>query len=399
MAARKSRAALTIEPNRTPVPPGSEIPAGADGGGLELEPEDSESYDDAVAGEPDDLISFGVQALRAANETGDMTVLSDARFADWSWHIFRLRSADEPANRESGGSPRIWCDKQVGPLDLSLIKSRHGGGVFEIWCKDPRGVLRRKFRQEIAGPRMRYTTVEPAPSSPPPVSTSNDPVIRLLERQGQILEQLVRERAPRVKEQSPLEVLDIAARIASMSNPGPQQSATDLLAVLKEGMALQAQVAGGGDSSSTAEKLLEKSLPVIERVLAQLLAPRRQAAGRPQPRPNPPATAVPVTESSATVVEEPQPIEEPVQENHRMVTAVEACARSLAQGQPPEDFAVTLENILNEQELGLVRMATPAMLLEQMRANAGGKFPILEHENAEGFIAGVLAELNRPPTD
>lgn len=402
MAARSRRSGMTITPGNDPP---NDPPANGDGAGDAGAPELDMRDDERFEGPPaiEDPVQFGVYALRQAQDTGDMSILSDARFAEWAWHIFRLRGADEPSNRESGGNPRIWCDKQIGPLDLSLIQSKHGGGVFEIWCKDPSGVLRRKFRQEIAGPRKRYA---PPPAEPTPANLSapvpaapgaaahGDTVLRMLERQGQVLEQLLRERNTR-KEQSAGDVLELAAKIAAMSHPRPQESAGDMLAVLKEGMQLQAQVSGGGEASTTAQ-ILEKSLPVIERVLTTWLTPRKPA---PKPQPRPAAAAVPVTESSATVIEEPTPAEEPVQENHRMTTAVEACARSLAQGQPPEDFAVTLENILNEQELGLVRMATPDMLLSQMRAHAGGQFPILEHESALPFITGVLAELNTPPEE
>lgn len=387
MAPRK-RSTVTIGPGDPAgdPPPAGEQPVVIAPQNTDDEPEDSGPF------------AYQVQALRAYADTGDLGVLSDARFADWSWHIFRLRGADELPSRESGANPRIWCDKQVGPLDLSLIQSRHGGGVYEIWCKDPDNVLRRKLRQEIAGPRKVYAPMAAAAATPAPApapapaanSTALDMLARAIERQGQLLEQLVRQ----PKGQSAVEVLEMASRISSMTNPRPQESASDVLSVLKEGMALQAQIAGGGEAS-TAEKLLERALPTLERLLGQMLAPRRGPGPKPA-APRPTGEAVPT--SSATVVEDPKPGEgEPVAENHRMSTAVEACAKSLATGQAPEDFAVTLENILNEQELGLLRMAGPDMLLGQMRAHAGGRFPVLEHENALPFVTAVLAELNAPP--
>lgn len=384
MPPRKPRGITVLDPNNAPA-------AGS------LPPEDPPAESDHEDNYPDEADPpeqwQPVQALSQAVDTGDMSVLADARFSEWSWHIFRLRGPDEQGLRESANA-RIWCDRQTGPLDLATIQAKHGGGLFEIWCKDPRGILRRKFRQAIAGPRKQYNAAEPnVTTTPPPAPghASSDPLLRILERQGELLEQLIRATNSSSKDKSPsaLEVLEVAAKIANMNSPRPAQSANELLDVLKEGMALQAQVAGGGESS-TAEKLLEKSLPVIERVLAGMLAPRR-----PAPRPAPPGTPVPT--SVATVVEEPtpEPQAEPVQETHRMTTAVEAFARAIGQGQAPEDFAVTLESILNEQELGLVRMSPAPLLLEQMRKNAGGRLPLLEHENAEPYLAAVLADLNR----
>lgn len=338
--------------------------------------------------------------LRHLRDTGDLAVLTDARFADWQWNIFRMRSAEE-RRVENAKNPRILVDKQTGPLDLMEIQRLHGGGLYEIWGRDPDGVLRFRYTQEIAGARKNYNAMPshvngPAPSASGVNSATEQRIMQLLEQQQQLLAALVNRPEPRSDTK---QVVELATTIAGMTNGKTQLSSSEVLETLREGMRLQAQVSEG-PKPSAAETIVDKVLPVAERVLATMF---RQ---RPPMRPARAATgAASVSGSSATVVPEtpatPSPVTESQEtdavDNYRILAAVDACARAIATGVDAESFAASLEDILDPQEIALLRASSSSGVLDMLRQHAAGRFPILETEQAAVFVGRVLAELNATP--
>jgi hypothetical protein len=136
--------------------------------------------------------------------------------------------------------------------------------------------------------------------------------------------------------------------------------------------------------------VLDKLGPVAEKIAMAFMAPRRPGPPRPG------APAAPATASRAEVVDPPEPEAAPGPEPgaHRWPAVIEALANGVASGVDPADFCTTLELLLPPQELGMLRMASADVVLEQVRANAGGAYPILATEQAAAFVQAVLAELN-----
>jgi hypothetical protein len=81
--------------------------------------------------------------------------------------------------------------------------------------------------------------------------------------------------------------------------------------------------------------------------------------------------------------------------NHRWPAAIESLANAIADGEDAQEFAITLEHILNKQEFGMLRAATLDQVMTEMQA-AFGAFPILKTDQAQTYIQALLAEIKNP---
>jgi hypothetical protein len=347
--------------------------------------------------------AFEHQGLNLYRETGDMGALEDVSFQDWTWQVYRMRGPEEMIQNRVK-SARVWMTKVTGPVDLSQIQRHLGGGDFEFWGYFG-GHLRTRIRHEIDGPRKTYdgvTTraeVTPAPAAAV-ATTTDDRILRLLEGQQRTLDAIAVNLARPATNRDSLSVTDvfsIADRI-SQRTASPENGLSTVVEAFKEGMALRANVEGGPEKSTT-EVVIEKLSPLLERVLGAMLANRRPA---PAPRPAAPAGTVVPAASRAEVLDDagdPAPAADASEDGYRWRAAIEAMANAIAEGEDPADFAVTLERILNAQELGMLRLGSAEMVTETVRKNAGSRFEILNTDAAAAFVAAVLEELKRPTED
>lgn len=347
----------------------------------------------------DDAQQYDHPGLNAWRKSGDYAVLSDPSFSEWEWTVYRLHTPDE-VTRIRPSSPRLWITRTTGPLDIFSIQTNYGGGTFEFWGKYE-NELRTRIKVDLAGPRKDFgaTAAAAAAHAPVPVMPTTDPaILRMLEAQQRTLEALTRQVAAQPAPVSQPFTMRDAFEL--MDRMRPQQSEGqlgELVSAFREGISLRDQLGGQPERGST-EIILERVMPVIERVATQVLVPRR-----PQP---PPVRASGPPASHATVVDQTggpaAPAEQPVvvavaeRDDHRMRTAIELLANAIAAGEDPITTADTLASILQPQEVGILRLASDDEALATIRGLAGGRFPVFDRPESGPFIAAVLSELRNP---
>lgn len=341
-------------------------------------------------------------------EAGDVYELADSRYTDWKWWVYRNKTKEELA-LNPGASPRVLMGKVLGPLDVIAIQEQYGGGVFEFWGFFD-GELRKRPTIEIDGPRKTHnvppvvttTTPSPATSSAPAVdNTRMDRLERMLER---VLEQRP---APVAAAPKGLTFED-ALRLFEMMNAKaapPGAMFGEMVSVFKLGAELRGSVEPG-DPKSTGEMILEKAMPLFEKI-ATVVASRVATAPPPRRRApdTPPASApggpTPGSVSSAEVVEDAPEDAEASDARARIVTLVGSLARAIAEKSDPEDFALTVDSILTPAEVVLLEdpSTTVDNLLAQMNLATGGRHVILSTDAARTFVEAVLLELRRVDDD
>lgn len=377
----------------------------------------------AALEEPDVFImdpSVGeIPAFISYKNSGDLQALSDASLTDWVWMVYRIRNADEMV-RDRAKGVRVFVTKFSGPLDVMDVQRVCGGGVFEI-----RGFLNNRMltcrRHELAGPIRTWTAPAANPDLPALIGAAAPAAVpdggtrrllRLLRRQQREQIELRAELralrstpapSPAASGPSFTELFELADRMHQRTNPAPEAGMVDqVIGAFRSGMELKREVEGD-PARSTTELVLEKGLPVIERLLGGFLA-SRGGARRPAPH-----------RSSAAIVSDPPAAVPPAnppapgppapggqgddEGAHRWQTAVDAMVRAMRDRVAPSDFAADLEAILLEDELRLLEVLPPASVLDNLRERAGGRFPELLEPGAETFLRGVIAELKNPTGD
>lgn len=378
--------------------------------------------DSADAGDMDfELNHVGEDApeLNMYRDSGDLLALSNPDFQDWSWMIYRLRSSEEMI-RERTKVQRIVITKLVGPLDINELQRVAGGGVFEIrGFRGGRQAI--TIRQELAGPIRTYAPApSPAVGSAAPGSSENGGasssaserrILRMLREQNANMAALISElrRSPAPTPASATapvtsitEIFELADRLHQRTNPSPEGNVLgEVVGAFKQGFQLRTEIEGGPEKSTT-EVMLEKGLPMIERLLGNFLTSRAPAPRRPAP---PASSASVVEHASATPPAPPASAPPPSPPTpgddgaHRWATAVESLARAIEDEDDPRDFSITLSAILRANELALIQGAPPAIVTAQLRQRAGGEFPVLLEDRTEAFIAQVVHALNHPDED
>lgn len=377
---------------------------------------DTNSAPENAADETGDVEIFDgpdIPGLSLYRESGDMAALSDANFGDWEWWVYRIRSTAEMQELRTK-EVRVLVLKLTGPLDVVELMRACGGGVFEI-----RGffdhIMRTRIRREFAGPIKTYGT-EPVQiqsvtarsnQAPAPAAPNSELAMmrRMIRRQNRVLEGLTGLVQSRLASPAPAvvdpmaqltAVLEIADRIHDKTNPKPEANVLgEVVSAFRSGMELRKEIDGEPEKSAT-ELVIDKGLPMVERLLGTFLANRR-APARPAP-PHPP--------SGAQVVDTPSPPSSPPRPpaavdagEHRWTTAIEAMARAMSEGEDAGEFAITLEAILQPAEIALVRMASTEQVVATLRERAGGAFPVFGTDAAAAYIAAVKAALEDDSDD
>jgi len=366
---------------RIPVPPGIEVP--------EIVPPELNGAPDL-----DDLTDEELEQ----RELGDIGLLSDPSYQDWEWHIHRIRDKAEMAANPQGGN-RELMGRRTGPIDLIELQEQFGGGVFELWgfkdIGDGRGKrLRKKPSFVIAGPRKRFDLPAAAVSLASVSVPGTDPVlVRVLEaidqRLGKLEQSQTAAPVPTLKDMAEtMLMLDKLRAPQAVPEGDPSEKIVHTyFAMVEKGIELgQAREPIGERGGIDWAKAIEVGAPLLERLLSRAAARRPL---RPGAAPPPPAGEA----SGAAVVEEAPP-----QISHRWATAIESMAGAIASGEDPSDFAVTLERILNQQELGMLRLSTTDKVMNDLAA-AGDALPILRTPEARSFVDATLAELRNPSTE
>ena len=398
-------------------------------------PDMASGYQDEFG--PVETFATPYPALDRFNATGDMQMLQDATFAEWSWTVYRLRNAEE-MQRAGTRSPRVFVTKTVGPFDVVSLQRDFGGGVYEIRGSFD-GHLRIRHVQEIEGPRRVYQEMatpaapflghnQPAPAPQYPqqhVAETSYSVDRRLDGMERLLERLsdrvMTPPAPAAPAQAPLGLADIitlADRMNQREVATPTgETIKEMMGVLRMGMDLKGEVTGGPETT-TAERVLERVLPSLEKIAVGIFTNRNARVMRNTPTgPAPRAAArAPGTDglpepppvihhepSGAAVIDpagaEPAAGADELDGSHRWPAAIEALANSIEADDDPRDFPMLLERLLPDDDLAMLRAAPDESVLAQLRSAGGGAFPVLMTEPAAVFMRAMLAELRNPTDD
>ena len=372
---------------RIVVPPTVELPPPSDNGG-----QDGPDYDEMTEIELSQL------------KLGDLGLLNNPDYRDWDWHIYRFRTRAEIAADPQGG-PRELMGKRSGPIDLFEIQEQFGGGVFEFWgfFDKNEGEGKKLYKKPIipiAGPRKRFDVPPPQTPVAVPAILSSDPALRLLERMDQRLADMARTPAPAAAAPPTLKDLadtlktldELRGRNAPAASGDPNTKTVETyLGLIERGIAIGSERDPSAEPAGTDwGKVIDGALPVLDRMLSNL-----SRARRPIPRPAGAAGPAPTTASSAVVIEDGKP---EVEVSYRWTVAIESLANAIADNEPPRDFAITLEHILNKQEFGMLRVATLEQVMAEMKA-AVETFPILKTEQAQTYIQALLGEIKNPSED
>jgi len=374
---------------------------------------------------------------------GDLELFDSSEFNDYEWVINRMRSREEIAADPTGPVMEFWT-KKVGPLDYAQLREELGGGAFELRGSvrvDGRKILQRKPVRRFAGPRLKYpgAPLVTANGVGAPAPPANDAIARILERMDQRLSLLesgggksnlselvhslaaldaLRDRnqpAPPPPAPGIGELVTALKGIHEMSGssaprePNSVEFAKEMVGMLHQGITIgQARepiaVSGDGDGPNYMP-VVEKVIDIFSAMMARRQSPPRQPAGTPpQPagRVHVEPTPVPVTQpgppSSATVVDD-EPEAPPVTDLSRWNVATEATYRAMLSGDDPGDFAGSLEHILNDAELSLIRDGNPPPSAKQVLVFLGPlstQFPQLMTTQGEVYLDAVLAALRNP---
>jgi len=333
---------------------------------------------------------------------GDLISIQGAEFDSVNWSIWRHRTRQEMAS-EHGGEAREWVADRLGQLHGAELVEQIGGGTFNfrgyVQRPDGRGVCLKYNRTiALAGPRRNFAAVAvtevTSVGSPPPTSVNgvDSFLARILDRMDARLNAIERGSG----DVKPPTLKDLADTLNSLDQmrergrpePGNALDNTALLEVLSKGIEI-GQGREPGEGGTNWGEIVKATVPALERILAN--ATRRRFV-RPAPAGAPGAPAPPASEAEVIVETEPEV-------NHRWPVAIESLAAAIAERDEPADFAVTLGRILNQQEIGMLRLATPEQVMADIANGAGERFPILKTPAARAFVEGVLAELNSPGED
>lgn len=340
------------------------------------------------------------------------------------WSIHRLRTRSEMADDAGRGKRLEWVHDCVGEIRGSELVPMIGGGTFNFRGYVPRddgNGVRLAFNEVVtlAGPRKDFSRVEAAaavaPSTPVAPVSNGDPTARMLRRM--LREQREdRERMTRALErlsERPAQSSDLMQMIAGMramdEMRGDHQPAVDPLSFAKEFLTThlagvssgveigRGQPPGDPDAAPNYVPLIEKAIDVLGPVLG-----RAMSRGRPMPPGGPPPR------SSARVVEDPpapahQAAAEPARAPtpaHRWHTAIEALYRAQLHGKDPADFAESLEDMLDPDEIGMMKLASADdVLTTPQLADVLKQFPALSEHQGRVYLGAVLTALRAEDGD
>jgi hypothetical protein len=329
-------------------------------------------------------------------DAGDLDHLTLAT-PDWRWTVYRKLRPEE--KHIFPGQHSVLLCKLEGPVDLDQIRRDYGGGTYEFWgtIVGQRG-LQAKPVISIAG-ELKPAATTPDKALPavtvaaqPPTNGMSPELVALLSGQQRLLEAInARLAAPARAEGLGIKDLLTLMPLLRPPEPDPKAQVNGMLELVKTGIELGTQ----RDPVETEPGVMiwEKIAPSLERLATAVLTRR---PGGPTPRP-------PARTAEATVVEPggaaPPPSLDDLERDARLTTLVGGLARALAQGDPVQDFAETVERILPSEDVFMLKSMAAEDLAKELRERAGERYPALQTEAAQGYIAALLEELRNPTVE
>jgi hypothetical protein len=336
-------------------------------------------------------------------EMGDVGELADSRYTEYSWIIYRMRTAEE-INRMPAAGPRSMVTRRIGPIDITEIQREFGGGVYEFWAfldlGDGNGKkLRFKRTFAVESPR-KDPNAGVIHVSAPAVAAGVDPqlagILGAISRTLERLDARAAQPAAPAPATQPFpfkELVELTKMLNDRNTPAlAGASVTEMMGLVQQGIELGKSTQPGSEPSTVAV-VLEKLAPSLERLAATLLT-RRPG---PPPMRRPMGGPVP---STAQVVSDPEPPPPPSDDETRMSAAIDALARAVIEQTPPDDFAFVLEHTLSREQVAMLRLGSTEQIMGQLTdSGATLKYPILATEAAAPYLDSVLAELRTPATE
>jgi hypothetical protein len=346
---------------------------------------------------------FHQPGLDLFRETGDYAALADAAFQDWSWTVYRMRSADEMV-RDRAKSPRVWMGKLAGPLELAEIQSAYGGGSFEVWGYFDKN-LRTRMRVDVSGPRKNFDerpiTTESAPAAvsvatAPAAPATDERVVRMIDDLARKVEKLSSGENAAPVGITIKDMIGLFQMFASQNPPANtgSESIKELVETFKMGVELGGEQSGG--KRGTLEVVLDKLSPVLEKMATAMVTAPRPMMRRPGPPPPPAGAAV---EAETRVLPNEPELPEVDMDQIRMMSAVDSLSRAITGSVDPEDFAGDLEGILSPEQMHLLKSLPEDQVVGVILGAAGGRYPVLLAEPSKVYIAAVLKALKEPPAE
>lgn len=359
----------------------------------------------------DDLEDEGEREITDRDLQGDIAELGENRYREWKWYVYRLRTPVERAEDPAAGLRELMT-VFVGPVDIMQVQRDFGGGQFEFRGFQDR--MRKLKRVALAGPRKVFSQSVvmsgPAPAAAPAADGILGELAVSVRQQGQLLERL----AERVSNPAPAPAqgmtFDNVIQLATLIS-GQREHQQTTPEVFKEmaGLFRQGLEAGAsrdpGETNTTAA-VIQTLAPSIERIASALLT-RRGGAPTPAARPAM-TTAAPV--SSAHVIEThtntaaapAAPDQAETETSFRMQAVTDSLARAISAfgtqaERDPEDFAGTIEDLLEPSEIAILRLATLDGLMSELET-VSERYPVFRSPQARAYCARVLAAL-RGDTD
>lgn len=385
-----------------------------------VDPTDEDDYGDELT-----------EAEARQAEVGTLFTIQGPEFEDVSWSIHRYRTKHEIA-LDPNGKPEAWVADISGELKGSELVDLLGGGTFHFYGHVPKanGGVKIKYNKIVTleGPRKNFSeshdVVTPTATNGMTMSAAEVELVRL---RGQ----LRRERREREKAEAKREIDDRFTRMESlieraMARPEPPPPPRDKLSDLIGAVVSLKQLDGNGTGQSEAMKMVFDSfrqglelgttrepvpmdgtdpnptwipaaLGVLEKFLATMAARRPVPGGAPRPATTGAPPPPPPPRSEATVVDTPEPapnapIADEVPPQWR--TACASLFRAMTNGIDPRDFASSLRDMLNPDEVKSLLHASADDVLGYMRGlNLLTQYPALETEQGKVYLTDVLAGL------
>lgn len=351
----------------------------------------------------------------AQAEVGSLFSIQGDQFANVNWSIHRYRTRAE-MHDDPAGEKTEWVADVSGELRGADLIAQIGGGTFNFYGYVPQGENQRRVKLayrrliRLAGPRKDFSYVPPPPvaSSPGANGTTGSDRLDRLER---AIEKLAERPAPATPTPTLTEMVNTLVALDTLRGRGAPSTSPDMAVVstmmglyskgVEDGREREPIPAGEGGTAETVLKIFEAAAPVISAWVG------RRPINPPPPRPSAPppgATATgptpttppaPHEPSSATVVDEREPTLAEQMSGARMLVMVEQLVDAIANNDPVDETADTIERIMGNDLAPILNLPDQAMVGE-LASRFGASYPELTSPVGQTYVVQVLGKLREP---
>lgn len=318
----------------------------------------------------------------AGDEESGLEIFDEAGELDLVTYFYRLPNDGEPAGERHG-----YCHKILGVVDPELLKSELGGGRYRVIRKQGGQITGRRMVIRIAGPPKLAPPPPPAaPIADYAVAAPTGPIADVQAQLSKLSSQVAELAAPRA---SRIDDLVALANVAKIMAPQPQASPLNETLGLVEksfeaGRRIGASGNGGGDDNvSIAREVIQG--------IVQVMGARRGLRSSAAPTAAPSGPRAPSAASSASVAREPVELD-------TSDDLVKLVVRAYMKGLSPEDCADTVEDLLSDEELGLLRAAPVPLVVDRLRASTPKATPEARAD-LDAYASQVVELVKKPETE